>query len=150
MWKENQERAFANYESGRILFGVTDNLQRKGVENPEEVILKLENQITDNIRPRPDFRFQIDTDNVVILEVRKGVETPYCYQGKAYKRNDSSTVEVSSIEYKNLVLRGMNTSFTDIPALKKDLTFKAFEELFSQRYDQHHFTCASRIIRIIT
>lgn len=47
----------------------------------------------------------MESDNVLILTVQKGKYTPYCYKGKAYKRNDASTIEVSQIEYKNLVLR---------------------------------------------
>ncbi len=88
------------------MFGISDDGKHIGVDNPVETVLALENQINDNIIPNPSFQFSIGMDNVITLEVQRGHNTPYCYRNKAYKRNDSSTIEVDSIEFKNLVLRG--------------------------------------------
>lgn len=122
--------AFANYGTGKIFFGISDQGKRIGIPDPEKAVLNLENQINDNISPHPDFTFAISDDNVIELSVQKGKDTPYCYQGKAYKRNGSSTIEVTSFEFKNLVLKGMNLSFTEIPTDRKDLTFETFERTF--------------------
>lgn len=126
--------AYANYGTGKIYFGITDDGKRTGMASPEKNVLDLENQINDNIHPRPSFSFEIDQDNVIVLTVQKGYETPYCYHGKAYKRNDSSTVEVTSLEYKNLVLKGLNLTFTEIPAETENLTFRTFEQAFADRF----------------
>ena len=46
--------AFANYNDGEIVFGVTDDLNVIGVDNPTEECLNIENQINDSIDPFPD------------------------------------------------------------------------------------------------
>lgn len=126
--------AYANYNTGRIFFGVANDGSIKPLKDPVQQILDLENQINDSIHPNPDYSFSIGADGVIILEVRKGRETPYCYRGKAYKRNDSATVEVSEIEFKNLILKGTRRSFTEIPCAEKDLTFGYFSTMFSDRF----------------
>ena len=88
---------------GTIYFGVDDNGKIIGLENIEELCLDLENKINDNISPKPDFRFIKDTKkNIITLIVEEGFNKPYLYKGKAYKRNDTSTVEVDRIEFNRL------------------------------------------------
>ena len=41
--------AFANYGEGRILFGVDDNGNAVGMENPQQASMDLENKIKDSI-----------------------------------------------------------------------------------------------------
>ena len=109
---------FANYGTGRLVFGVSDERQVIGVENPERTALNLENQINDNILPSPDYTISIDAQNLITLTVRKGRNTPYCYKGTAYKRNDSSTVAVSDYEYRNLVMQGSSVTFSELPLFR--------------------------------
>lgn len=126
--------AFANYGTGRIIFGVSDDRQNVGIENPEETALNLENQINDNVSPSPDYTISIDAQNLITVTVRKGRNTPYCYKGTAYKRNDSSTVAVSDYEYRNLVMQGSNLTFSEIPFSGDDhLTFSSFSKAFERR-----------------
>lgn len=68
--------AFANYGTGRIIFGVSDDRQNVGIENPEETALNLENQINDNVSPSPDYTISIDAQNLITVTVRKGRNTP--------------------------------------------------------------------------
>ena len=37
--------AYANYGTGKIIFGITDDEEIVGIENPEDVCLNLENKI---------------------------------------------------------------------------------------------------------
>lgn len=126
--------AFANYGTGRIIFGVSDDCQIVGIDNPEETALNLENQINDNLSPSPDYTISIDAQNLITVTVRKGRNTPYCYKGTAYKRNDSSTVAVSDYEYRNLVMQGANLTFSELPfAGDTHLTFSSFCREFEAR-----------------
>ena len=59
--------AYANYGTGKIKFGITDDGKCIGVDNPVETVLALENQINDNIIPNPSFQFSIVMDNVITL-----------------------------------------------------------------------------------
>ena len=40
------------------------------------------------------------------LEVKEGIYKPYYYKSKAYKRNDTATIEVDHLELNRLILEG--------------------------------------------
>ena len=52
--------AFANYNDGEIVFGVTDDLKIVGVQNPDDACLSIENQINDSIKPLPNYSLKIN------------------------------------------------------------------------------------------
>ena len=86
--------AFANYGGGSIVFGIDDNGTVVGLENPKQSCLNIENAINDAIKPQVDFILTVDgTKNTVTLRVNEGRNKPYLYKLKAYKRNDTSTIE---------------------------------------------------------
>ena len=116
--------AFANYNDGEIIFGITDDYRVVGLNNPSDACLNIENQINDSVKPRPDYTLKINDDNTVSLLVKQGKSTPYRYNGKAYKRNDSSTIEVDEIDEKRLILVGMNMSFEEMNIEENELNFK--------------------------
>lgn len=64
----------------------------------------------------------------LFLEVTTRQFKPYFYKNKAFKRNDSSTLEVERLELNRLILEGNNQSFESIPATKQDLKFHILEE----------------------
>ena len=55
---------------------------------------------------------------------------PYLYKGKAYKRNDSSTVAVERLEYNRLILDGRNMSFEENVSVNQELSFDKLEKAF--------------------
>lgn len=116
--------AFANYGNGQILFGVCDNGEICGIENPIQACLDIENKINDNINPVPYYTLEInDKTSVITLNVMEGMYKPYFYKSKAYIRNDSSTIEVNRLELTRLILEGQNISFEECKAKKQDLSF---------------------------
>ena len=126
--------AFSNYNSGKIIFGIDDNGKIIGLENIEELCLDLENKINDNISPKPDFRFIKDTKkNIITLIVEEGLNKPYLYKGKAYKRNDTSTVEVDKVELNRLTLLGLNQYYEELKARKQDLEFKVLKKELEEK-----------------
>ena len=133
--------AFSNYNSGKIIFGVDDNGKIIGLENIEELCLDLENKINDNISPKPDFRFIKDTKkNIITLIVEEGLNKPYLYKGKAYKRNDTSTVEVDRIEFNRLTLLGLNQYYEELKARKQDLEFKVLKKELEEKLSLKNFS----------
>ncbi|MBS3987813.1 MAG: putative DNA binding domain-containing protein [Erysipelothrix sp.] len=120
--------AFANYGDGEIYFGVDDNGNQVGLDNPKKVAHNIENQINDNIKPSPNFLIEInEKSKVVHLFVYQGLNKPYFYNGKAYKRSDSSTIEVDRFELNRLILEGSNEDFEALPSKNKDLQFNYLE-----------------------
>lgn len=69
-----------------------------------------------------------ESDHTVILTVHPGFDRPYLYKGKAYKRNDTATIAVDSLELSRLVLQGKNINFEALPANNQNLTFHFLEE----------------------
>ena len=133
--------AFSNYNSGKIIFGIDDNGKIIGLENIEELCLDLENKINDNISPKPDFRFIKDTKkNIITLIVEEGLNKPYLYKGKAYKRNDTSTVEVDRIEFNRLTLLGLNQYYEELKARKQDLEFKVLKKELEEKLSLKNFS----------
>ncbi|MEE0967321.1 MAG: ATP-binding protein [Bacilli bacterium] len=119
--------AFANYDGGKIIFGISDNGVIRGIDNPIQACLDIENKINDNIKPMPRYTLDIQDNSTIFLEVYRGQFKPYLYKGKAYKRNDSSTVEVDRLELNRLILEGNNLSYEEIASSFQDLTFIELE-----------------------
>ena len=131
--------AFANYNDGEIVFGVTDDYKVIGIENPNDECFNIENQINDSIKPRPDYTLKINDNKTISLFVKQGKSTPYKYNGKAYKRSDSSTVEVDEIEEKRLILSGMNISFEEMNVDEENLKFSYLSENLIKAMDLSTF-----------
>ena len=116
--------AFANYGTGDIKFGIKDNGEQVGIGDVENACLDIENKINDSIKPSVDYTLSIDNKtNVITLHVIEGIHKPYLYNGKAYKRNDSSTIEVDHLELTRLILEGKNLSFEELDAKVQNLKF---------------------------
>ena len=119
--------AFSNYGGGEILFGVTDDGKEIGIENPVDACLIIEDKINNTISPNPEYSLDINSNNVIILKVKNGLHKPYLYKDKAYKRNDSSTIQVDSFENIRLCLLGKNLSYEDLQSANQALEFKYLE-----------------------
>lgn len=120
--------AFANYGTGKILFGVMDNGVVKGIENPEKVCLDIENRINDCLDPVPEYILEInERTSVITLTVSEGLHKPYLYKAKAYRRNDSATVPVDHLSLTRLILEGQNLSFEESVARNQELHFAVLE-----------------------
>ena len=133
--------AFSNYNTGKIIFGVDDNGEIVGLENIEELCLDLENKINDNISPKPDFKFIKDKKkNIITLIVEEGMNKPYLYKGKAYKRNDTSTVEVDKIELNRLTLSGLNQYYEGLKAKNQNLEFNILKKELEEKLFLNNFS----------
>lgn len=103
--------AYAKYGGGKIIFGITDDGRVVGIEKPEEACLDLENKINVSMKPVPEYSIEIQKGSTILLSVSEGIYKPYLYKGKAYRRNDTATVEVDRLELGRLILEGQNKSF---------------------------------------
>ncbi len=131
--------AFANFNDGTIIFGISDDGNVIGIKNPNEECLNIENQINDSIKPKPNFSLRPNEDNTITLKVYKGLETPYRYNGKCYKRNDSSTIEADTLTENRLVLEGMNISFEELSSKNQDCTFNILSKDLKETINIENF-----------
>lgn len=120
--------AFSNYEGGAIFFGIDDNGNIKGIADVKQSCLDIENKINDSISPQPDYTLEVQSDNVIKLAVKSGIQKPYLYKSKAYKRNDTATIEVDTLELSRLILEGKNIKFEQLPCKEQDLSFEILHQ----------------------
>ncbi len=121
--------AYANYGTGKIIFGIADDGTPVGLTDPQDTCLRVEHAINDSIDPVPRFELSIEEDTrTVTLTVHEGPDKPYLSSGRAYRRTDTSTVEVSRLEYGRLVLTGEHVSFDALVAKEQNLAFGHLEK----------------------
>lgn len=126
--------AFSNYDGGEILFGVDDDGNIKGLSNVKQACLDIENKINDNISPQPNYTLEIQNNEQTIkLSVKSGLQKPYLYKSKAYKRNDTSTIEVDTLEFSRLVLEGKNIRFEELPCKDQKLSFEILQSKLKEK-----------------
>ena len=117
--------AFSNYDGGTIFFGVDDDGNIKGLPDVKQACLDIENKINDSITPQPDYTLEVqNNDQTIKLTVKSGLKKPYLYKSKAYKRNDTATIEVDTLEFSRLVLDGKNIRFEELPCKDQELSFE--------------------------
>lgn len=122
--------AFANYGGGKIVFGVSENGSVVGIVDPEKTRLQLEHKINDSISPRPEFFLNtssFEEKQIVELTVSKGKNAPYLYNGRAYKRSDTSSTPLDSNELRKLSLDSSSMTFDQLPSHEEELSFKVLE-----------------------
>ena len=110
--------AFANTSGGSLVFGISNDNELIGLENAEEDAEVISEEIKNRLSPVPEFmlRFdKVDNKKFIILDVFKGMETPYYYTAdgttEAYVRIGNESVKANSTELKRLVLRGRNSPY---------------------------------------
>ena len=101
-----------------------DNGNIKGLPDVKQACLDIENKINDSITPQPDYTLELqNNDRTIKLTVKSGLQKPYLYKSKAYKRNDTATIETDTLELSRLILEGKNIRFEELPCEDQELTF---------------------------
>lgn len=125
--------AFSNIGTGIIKFGYNNDGSICGISNIEKTCLDIENKINDNITPNPNYKFELDyTNKTIDLIVFEGLNKPYLYKSKAYKRNDTATIEMDHLELQRAILEGKNMYFEELPYDGK-LEFNYLTKVFKEK-----------------
>ena len=110
--------AFANTIGGTLVFGISNDDEFVGVENPEQLGEIISETVKKRLQPIPQVILsyrRIEGKVFILLEVKPGEETPYYYDAdgvvEAYVRVGNESVKADATELKHLVLRGKNTSW---------------------------------------
>lgn len=141
--------AFANCYGGKLIFGVSNDNELVGLSDPEGDAEKISEAIKTHLNPIPDVKLSFEKDGekiFVIVEVIKGQQTPYYYEGEgqlvAFVRIGNESVPATPSKLRELVLRGSgesydslmsrydfeNMSFTKLKSVYKQRTGKTFDD----------------------
>lgn len=141
--------AFANCYGGKLIFGVSNDNELVGLSDPEGDAEKISEAIKTHLNPIPDVKLSFEKDGekiFVIVEVMKGQQTPYYYEGEgqlvAFVRIGNESVPATPSKLRELVLRGSgesydslksrydfeNMSFTKLKSVYKQRTGKTFDD----------------------
>lgn len=129
----------------------------KDGKDVKQSCLDIENKINDSISPQPDYTLEIqNNDQTIKLIVKSGLQKPYLYKSKAYKRNDTVTIEVDTLEFSRLILDGKNIRFEELPCRDQNLTFDVLHrklaesiQIFAGGFLRLLFFCFIQIIRVL-
>ena len=135
--------AFSNYNGGIIFFGIDDAGNVKGLADVKQSCLDIENKINDSIVPQPDYTLEAQKDRTILLTVKSGMHKPYLYKSKAYKRNDTATIEVDALELSRLILEGKNARFEELSCEEQQLSFEILHRKLKEKIGRA--SCRERV-----
>lgn len=125
--------AFSNYDGGTIYFGINDEGIVKGLADVKQSCLDIENKINDSIFPQPNYTIEVQNkEQTIKLTVKSGLQKPYLYKSKAYKRNDTATIEVDTPELSRLILEGKNIRYEELPCKEQELSFEVLHRMLKE------------------
>ena len=134
--------AFANENGGALIFGISDADELIGLKDYKKDSETISEIIKAKMDPVPKIKLENHTENgkyFIVLHIKAGSETPYYVidggNRSSYIRIGNQSVSATSIDLKNLVLKGMNKTFdtiqTDIQT--KDATFNKLRIEYEKR-----------------
>ena len=112
--------AFANTNGGKILLGVKDNGEIKGIN----ITNKLKSEIQSHARNiKPPVKINVsDIDNVIIIDVLDSKDTPHSASGQFFLREGATSQKLERDEVKELFIREGLLRFDDTPNKDFDLS----------------------------
>ena len=134
--------AFANGIGGKIFFGINNDKEIVGINDPQVDIEKISDLIDKLISPKVIFHINpyVENDKTFLcLSVNSGTSTPYYYQHEgtkiAYIRQGSSSVECSNYILNELILKGTGKTYDGIITgyKKDDFNFSILENDFLEK-----------------
>ena len=83
--------AFANSEGEKLYIGIEDDGKIRGVDQGEDLIVRVSNMIRDTVKPDVSMFVQyeilsLEEKEVLLLQVSRGTGRPYYLQGKGISR----------------------------------------------------------------
>nr|AAU83240.1 conserved hypothetical protein [uncultured archaeon GZfos27B6] len=134
--------AFANTEGGKILLGISDKKEVRGVSNPDKEMLRVENVSRNNCEPPLTVnieKIKINDEIVLGIYIPKGPERPYrTNRGVYYVRTSSGKRQATREELLRLYQATRSFYYDElaVPVTSVDeldiLYFRRFFERFFQ------------------
>lgn len=136
--------AFANTAGGAIFFGVNDNGEAVGVDNPDEISRRVISIMRFAMKPSCDSLCRVQSllvngKTVVKVSIAEGADCPYFVtveddrgrkERKCYLRHGSSDYETTEDELRDLYRKGDPTPYEMRVARRQELTFETLGQYF--------------------
>ena len=136
--------AFANTDSGSLFYGVNNDGEIVGLENPQADADFISETIKARLDPVPEIKLiPIEHEGHTLLEVKvkAGTLTPYYYYQDgtrtAYTRVGNESVECNSQQLLSLVLKGTHMTWDSLPT-QVDASKHSFVILTNTFREQTH------------
>lgn len=141
---KNTVIAFANCDGGTLYIGVNDDGSVCGVDNVDDVMLRVTNAIRDAVRPDVTMFVEcrnevVDEIPVVCVTVQRGTARPYYLHSKGirpegvYVRQGASTVPATDAVILSMIKETSGDSYEAARSLNQQLTFEKATEFFRKR-----------------
>ena len=125
--------AFSNFNGGKIIFGITEDLKILGTKNAKQQAEKIEQLIGTSISPIPEFDIVVKDNHIIELSVYAGSNAPYYYHSKSYRRLNATTVELDRVELQDFILRQSNTSYDALRSRIQKLSFEILGNMLNRK-----------------
>ena len=145
---EKEVVAFLNSHYGVIYIGVNNDGKIVGVNNHDDIILKIVDRLKNNIEPSIIGLFEVNVliyneKHYIKIEVASGIEKPY-YVKKygmsskgCYIRIGTQTSQLSQKEIDKLYSRKVKHTLSNMISPKQDLTFSQLKIYYQEKgYDE--------------
>ena len=141
---EKEAVAFLNAKGGHIYVGVRDDGFVVGIQNIDEIQLKIKDRLISNIRPSIMGLFEvenreIDGKNVVVVGLASGTTPPYYIKQKGrseagcFIRIGASSQPMSEEMIEQLLSKRLPLSIANLPARYQDLTFARLKIYYEEK-----------------
>ncbi len=136
--------AFANTDGGKIFVGLNDDGSVRGVDHPDDTMLRLTNMARDSIHPDVTMFMDCTTQimegkPVVVLTVQRGTARPYYLAGKGvrpegvYVRQGASSVPASETAILQMIRETSGDRYEDARSINQQLTFQKTSAYFARK-----------------
>lgn len=137
--------AFSNTRGGKVIIGVNNNGELKGISLSEETIQKWLNEIKQNTTPQiiPDVEvLKITNTSIVVIDVKEYPVKPINYKSKYYKRHQNSNHLMSLDDISNMHLQTINSSWDYYPDTIHSINDIDIKKVngFIKKYEEKHKT----------
>lgn len=144
--------AFANSDGGTLYIGIRDDGTVLGVENADDISLRISNMVRDSIMPDVTMfihyeTIKLDNREIISVDVQPGTERPYYIAKKGlkpsgvYVRQGYSSVSATDNAIRNMIKETDGVRFEEMRSMEQNLTFDVLSGEFAKRhipFDANH------------
>lgn len=123
------------HSEGKVIFGVKDNGDVKGVSLGNKTLKDISSQIADKLKPTviPTISVEYYDEKAVIIVSVKGTNKPYSGNGLYLIRTGSENRRIEPSDLKELVFNSSEDAMTDTESMHQELSFEQLKALLTMK-----------------